>query len=316
MYHQANDPGFGEKFYKKTKRIINKDGSFNVIRLDGGFSSRDLYQYLINLSWPKFLLLITGAFIIVNVFFAGLYEVVELSAASAARTGNYFNLFFNDFFFSVQTFTTVGYGGILPKGMTANFISAFEALLGLMSFALATGLLYGRFSKPNAKIIYSSNILIAPYKDGISLQFRIANQRHNILLEIEARILAVFLEKKGGQFVRKYYDLKLEMPFIYFFPLSWTVVHKIDSDSPLYGKTPEDLKELETEFLVLIKAFDDTFSQNVHSRNSYRYDEIIWAAKYKKAFYTDDSGEVILELDAINDYEKVELPSNLGENKS
>lgn len=316
MYHQANDPGFGEKFFKKTKRIINKDGSFNVIRVDGGFSSRDLYQYLINLSWPKFLLIITGAFIIVNVFFAGLYEIVELSTVYANQTGNYYNLFFNDFFFSVQTFTTVGYGGILPHGMTANFISSFEALLGLMSFALATGLLYGRFSKPNAKIVYSNNILIAPYKDGISLQFRIANQRHNILLEMEARILAVFLEKKGEQFVRKYYDLKLEMPFIYFFPLSWTVVHKIDSDSPLYGKTPEELKELETEFLVLIKAFDDNFSQNVHSRYSYRYDEIIWAAKYKRAFYTDDSGKVILELDAINDYEKVDLTDYLGENKS
>lgn len=316
MYNQAKDPGFGEKFTKKTKRIINKDGSFNVIRIDGGFSSRDLYQYLINLSWPKFLLIITAAFIIVNVFFAGLYEIVELSAASATRPGNYYNLFFNDFFFSVQTFTTVGYGGILPKGMTANSISAFEALLGLMSFALATGLLYGRFSKPNAKIIYSKNILIAPYNDGISLQFRIANQRHNILLEIEARILAVFLEKKGDQFVRKYYDLKLEMPFIYFFPLSWTVVHKIDSGSPLFGKTLEDLKELETEFLVLIKAFDDTFSQNVHSRNSYRYDEIVWSARYKKAYYTDNSGEVILDLDAINDYEKVELHANLGDKES
>jgi inward rectifier potassium channel len=314
MYYQANDPGFGEKFFKKTKRIINKDGSFNVTRIDGGFSSRDLYQFLINLSWPKFLLIILAAFIVVNSFFAGLYELIEFPTVQKTLSGNLFILFLDDFFFSVQTFTTVGYGGILPQGMTANFISSFEALLGLLSFALATGLLYGRFSKPTGKIIYSKKAVIAPYKDGIALQFRIANQRHNILMEMEARVLIVFLAKKNDQYVRKYYDLKLEMPFIYFFPLSWTVVHKIDEDSPLYGKTEEDLKELETELLILIKAFDDTFSQHVHSRFSYRHDEIIWGARYKRAFYTEDDGEVILELDAINDYENVDLPINLGKN--
>ena len=194
-----------------------------------------------------------------------------------------------------------------------NLISSFEALIGLMSFALATGLLYGRFSKPTAKIIFSKNAVIAPYKDGIALEFRIANQRDNILMEMEARILAVYLEKKNDQYIRKYYDLNLEMPFIYFFPLSWTIVHKIDNNSPLYGKTEEDLRNSEVEFLILIKAFDDTFSQHVHSRFSYRYDEVIWGARFKRAFHTNDIGDVVLELDMIDNYEKIELPTGKKE---
>ncbi len=230
MIRQANDPGFGEKFFHETKRVINKDGSFNVVRVDGGINGRDLYQFLINLSWPKFLLLVFFTFIVINSLFALFYLFIGINHLQRAGSGSGFQSFLNAFFFSVQTFTTVGYGGILPEGILANIFAAFEAMTGLLGFALATGLLYGRFSKPSAKIIFSKNAIISPHKGKSSLQFRIANQRHNILMELEARIMAVFIDKNKDQFTRKYYDLSLEMPSVYFLPLSWTVVHPIDKE--------------------------------------------------------------------------------------
>jgi inward rectifier potassium channel len=213
------------------------------------------------------------------------------------------NNFLSAYFFSIQTFTTVGYGGIVPDGFSANLVASFEALVGLLSFALATGLLYGRFSRPSARILFSRNAVIAPYKDIKALMFRVANLRNNDLIEVEANLLTVFADPVNHN--RKYYGMKLERKSVYFFPLSWTIVHPIDEDSPFYNKSAKELKELQTEVLVQFKAFDDTFSQTVHTRFSYIVDEIIWNAKFKPAFEPDEKGEIIFDLDRIHDFELI-----------
>ena len=305
MFKQAQDPGLGEKYFKHTKRIINKDGSFNIKRTGGGIASINAFHYLINISWTKFLLIVFAGFICVNVFFALLYQIAGIQNLSNAATGDEFQSFLNTFFFSVQTFATVGYGGIHPTGIFSNIIASLESMTGILSFALATGLLYGRFSKPSAKIIFSDKAIIAPFKEGKALMFRVANSRENILMEMEANAMMTLLDKSDNRFTRKYYPLKLEIKFIYFFPLPWTIVHPIDEESPLYNKTAKDLQELEAELLIMVKGFDDSFSQHVITRSSYKYDEIEWETKFVRAYTTDETGETIVDLEKVSETESI-----------
>ncbi len=210
------------------------------------------------------------------------------------------------FFFSSQTLTTLGYGRISPVGTLASAAAAVESMMGLLGFALATGLLYGRFSKPEARILYSHNAVIAPFKDKTALMFRIVNERKNQLIEVEASLT---LSLKSDQVnVRRFLALTPDIKKINFFPLNWTIVHSIDEESPLFGLTEQEANDLDAEVIVLIKAFDDTFSQTVYSRSSYKYSEIIWGAKFKSMMELGTPQGTILHLDKLNDFEKVELP--------
>lgn len=305
MFKQAQDPGLGEKYFKHTKRIINQDGSFNIKRTGGGLSSINAFHYLINISWTKFLLIVFAGFVCVNLLFAILYQLAGIQNLSNAASRNEMESFLNTFFFSVQTFATVGYGGIHPTGIFSNIIASLESMTGILSFALATGLLYGRFSKPSAKIIFSNKAIITSFKEGKALMFRVANSRENILMEMEANAMLTYLDKSDNRFTRKYYPLKLEIKFIYFFPLPWTIVHPIDEDSPLYGKTAKDLQELEAELLIMVKGFDDSFSQHVITRSSYKYDEIDWDVKFVRAYTTNETGETIVDLEQVSEIEPV-----------
>ncbi len=305
MFKQAQDPGLGEKYFRHTKRIINKDGSFNIKRTGGGLSSLNAFHYLINISWTKFLLIVFAGFVCVNLFFAVLYQLAGIENLSNAASSDALQSFLNTFFFSVQTFATVGYGGIHPTGLFSNIISSLESMTGILSFALATGLLYGRFSKPSAKIIFSDKAIITPFKNGKALMFRVTNSRENILMEMEATAMITYLDKSDNKFTRQYFPLKLEIKFITFFPLPWTIVHPIDDDSPLNGKTAKEFEELEAELLIMVKGFDDSFSQHVITRSSYKYDEIVWDVKFVRAYATDETGETIVDLGKISETEKV-----------
>jgi inward rectifier potassium channel len=303
MSNQAIDPGLGEKFGGQTKRIINPDGSFNVRRRNAGYSPRDIYHFLVNLSWTKFFLLIFAGYFLVNLLFGTVYYAIGVENLRNAIDKSPMQSYLNAYFFSVQTFTTVGYGGMVPSGLPANFVASIEALVGLLGFAVATGLLYGRFSRPSTRILFSRNAVIAPYQNKTALMFRLANQRNNDIIEVEANVLAVFIDKESNN--RKYFTMNLERNSVYFFPLSWTVVHPIDELSPFYNKTLDELKELKTEILIQFKGFDDTFSQTVHTKYSYSLDEIIWNAKFKPAFEPNSKGEIIFDLNRIHDYEVI-----------
>jgi inward rectifier potassium channel len=174
-----------------------------------------------------------------------------------------------------------------------------EAMAGLLGFAFATGLFFGRVSKPSARIGFSENLLVAPYQDGWSLQFRVVNKRANTLMNLEATVMMMTVETGPTGPRAKYNLLSLERQSIIFFPLTWTVVHPIDSASPLAGLNPDDLERAQAEFLILIKGFDDTFSQTVHVRFSYRHDEIVWNTKFQPAFVVDDQGDVVLQVNKV-----------------
>src|SRR2546423_12633205 len=270
------DPGLTQQFAGTLRRAINKDGSFNVRRRGTTWRDTHPYLYLINAPWPVFLAIVFASYLAVNTLFALVYFALGPNQLQGADAATSFDHFLNGFFFSAHTLTTVGYGSISPKGVEANLMAAFEAMVGLMGFALATGVLYGRVSRPSARIGFSENMIVAPYQEGTSLQFRIVNKRINSLIELQARVMLMVVESVEGELKRNFKILTLERENVIFFPLTWTVVHPIDQDSPLYGKTAAELKERQAEFLILIKGFDDTFSQTVHARYSYRYDELQW----------------------------------------
>jgi len=246
--------------------------------------------------------LVFASYLLVNTIFASIYYAIGPNAIQGPDAQNYSSRFYSAVFFSAHTLTTVGYGNLAPHGMPANVVAALEAMVGLMGFAVATGLLFGRISRPSARIGFSPKMLVAPYLSGTSLQFRIVNLRPNMLMELEASILLMTVEGPPGSLARRYNRLTLERDTVYYLPLTWTIVHPIDQSSPLYGKTAADLERLQAEFLILIKGFDDTFSQTVHSRSSYRYDEIAWNAKFKMAFHIDEDGDVVLDVDDVGSY--------------
>ncbi|MBC7912819.1 MAG: ion transporter [Pyrinomonadaceae bacterium] len=300
----GNDLGFGNKATVNNQRMLNRDGSSNIKRIGlPFFRTADTYNKLITMSWIKFILLILISYILINTFFAFIYVGIGIEHFNGINGSTYLEKFLGSFFFSAQTISTVGYGHISPKGTLTSFVAALESLMGLMAFAFATGLLYGRFSRPMAKIIYSKNILVAPYEDKTGLMIRLANYRSNQLIEIEAELLlTINLPDEAGNTSRKFFGLKLERSKINLLTLSWTIVHPLDSTSPLYNLNAEDLKKGDAELMILIKAFDDTFSQTVHSRTSYKYNEVVFNAKFQPVFYPDEGGIMTMDLSKINDY--------------
>ena len=306
---EITDSGFSNNAQRN--RAVNENGNFNVKNIGlPFFRSYDIYNHLIMMPWAKFSVMVFIGFLIINSFFAIIYYLIGANHFPGIDASTEANTFLDSFFFSAQTLTTVGYGRISPMGFWASAVAAVESLVGLLSFALATGLLYGRFSRPQAKILHSAIALMAPYKiTQRGLMFRIANMRRNILNEVEVSVTISLMNDEPGGSIRRFYPMELEIKMIRFFPLSWTIVHPVNEKSPIYGWGKEDLEKADVEILVFIKAYDETFSQHVHTRFSYRYDEIIWGAKFIRNFETNQSeGYTHHYLHRISDFEHAELP--------
>lgn len=300
------DPGIGEKFSRRTRRAINHDGTFNV-RRRGGPHRHDPYQWLIQMDWWPFIGLVVVFFTVLNVAFALAFMALgleDLPGVAAPHDG--LQDFLSALFFSIQTFTSVGYGHVYPGTNATGFLSSVEALVGVLTFALATGLLYGRFSRPTARIHFSNTAIISRRADGTPcLQFRIANQRNNILINLEARVLLKTTDPATND--QRYAFLPLERDAISFFPLSWTIVHDITPDSPLHGLTAADYERLDVEIIIQLKAYDDTFAQDVHSRNSYTHDEIEWHRRFIRAYEVGEDGIAVVDLDMVHQTEALRM---------
>ena len=304
-----DDLGFGSQPVLKNQPLINKDGSPNVKRIGLPFlNTANNYHILITMSWTKFWLLVASGYLLVNIFFASIYLLVGINNLDGTAGNTPFDHIMDAFFFSAQTISTVGYGHIYPKGMAANSVAALESMMGLLAFALATGLLYGRFSRPSAQISYSKNVLVAPYRENErGVMFRIANLRRNILIDLQVEVIFSFNETVNGKTERKFYPLKLERSKVSVLTTSWTIVHPLNEDSPLIDMTKADLESTEAGFAILLRAFDDTFSQTVHSRTAYLHNEIVWGAKFKPLLDRDETGKIVLDLSKLSDHEILAL---------
>jgi inward rectifier potassium channel len=217
--------------------------------------------------------------------------------------GSAFQNFEEAYFFSAQTLTTVGYGRISPVGIVANTVSSLEALTGIMTLAIITGLLYGRFVNPKAFIAYSKNALIAPFKGGKALMFRLAPTKNSNLSELNATVTMTMQVEENGVYKNQFFPLLLQLDKVMSLALSWTVVHPINEDSPLYNLTMEEIIEAKVQVIIFLKAFDEGFSSVVVSRTSYTWLEIVDNAKFNPMFRNSPTGDaILLELDKINDF--------------
>lgn len=305
---EFQDLGFGSVVAQQRRtRLLNRDGSFNVARRGLRFwTSLSLYHWLLTISWLRFLGLTVGSYLLVNTIFAFAYFTCGPDALMIPPEHALDSRFFQAFFFSVQTLATIGYGHITPLGMTANFLVTIESLVGLLGFALATGLVFARFSRPTASIIFSDTALIAHYRDRTAFEFRIVNRRSSQIIELEAKVIYSFFEESHGKSIRRFRELELERRKVTFFPLAWTIVHPIDESSPLYGLTEQDMHDKDVEFLILLTGIDETFSQAVHTRSSYKADEVIWDARFISVFNPlDDNPNPTIDIGHIHEYEKL-----------
>ena len=299
MQQPSFDPGLTQQVTGALRRAINRDGSFNVQRRGGSWRDAHPYLILINMGWTAFFGLVFLAYVAVNTVFALIYFGLAPGQVQGIDASSTLGRFLNSFFFSAHTLTTVGYGNFAPTGISANFLAALEAIVGLMGFAVATGLFFGRVSRPSARMGFSEKMLVAPYQEGASLQFRIVNLRTNVLMDLKASVILMTVEGPPERLTRKYQPITLERDQINFLAVTWTIVHPIDESSPLFQKTQAELEKLQAEVLILIKAFDETFSQTVNARYSYRYDELEWGAKFSPAFQIDAEGQIVLDVDAV-----------------
>ncbi len=292
------DLGFGSLAMHPHYRLLNPDGSFNVHRLhDRRFERLFGYSALINLSWTLFCALFGLWYVAINALFALGYLALGPGALQGAFAGP---PFWRAFFFSIHTFATVGYGNIVPESFLANVLAALQTLVSLLSLAVATGLVFARFARPNARIRYSRSALIAPYGDQPSFQFRIVNGRRSQLLNVQALVMHSRFEKVDGTRVRRFYAMELERNFVAVFPANWTVVHPISPQSPIFGWSQQQLLEAEAEFLVLLNAVDETYSQTVYSRSSYSAHQLEWGRKFAMMFFEEGS-HAVLDLERLNE---------------
>jgi inward rectifier potassium channel len=297
------DTGFGIQPNRIGERFVRKDGSFNMVKVGLPLWKRiSLYSTILKLSWLKFFALIILVFFIVNALFTCIYVLIGFDQLTGMQFTSLWSGIAEVFFFSIQTFTTVGYGRINPVGLLADITSSVQAMSGWMFFALVTGLLYGRFTRPQAFLAFSQNALISPYREGFGLMFRMVPfKSHHHLTDAQVSVNLVLLQTDEQLSEYKFYELQLERSRIDALSMNWTVVHHITHESPLFNFTSEDMRLADLEIYVQVRGFDPIFSNMVMQRTSYTFDEIIWNAKFVPMYRESaDGSTTIIELDKLN----------------
>jgi inward rectifier potassium channel len=306
---QELELGFGSVVSQDAgRRLLNRDGTFNVHRKGLGFwESIPLYHLLLEMTWPRFVGLVGVFYLALNLAFAFAYTALGPDAVLGGSDVTFGDRLTEAFFFSVQTSATLGYGGLTPNGIAANLLVTVESMAGLLSFGLVSGLMFARFARPTARVMFSEIAVVAPYEDVTAFEFRLINLRKTQISDLVIRVIFVCRQENGKG--REYRELDLERARVAFFPLAWTVVHPIRSGSPLHGMSAAELEECDAEFLILLQGFDDTFSQTVHSRSSYRADEVVFGARFGSVFDAEAaaSGDIVVDVGKLHDIESAPL---------
>ena len=307
----TEDLGFGSVLGgAHERRLLNRDGSFTSRRL--GFSPLSYlngYHALLTITWPRFLGIVAATYLVLNAAFGWAYLLCGDAGLGGAVQDSMGGRWQRAFFFSVETFATIGYGHVFPVGSAANWVVTIESLVSLLLVALMTGIVFARFSRPTAAVMFSDVAVVSPYQGKTGFMFRITNVRSNQLMELEAKVLFSRLDGQG----RRYDQLKLERTRVVFFPLSWTIVHPITEDSPLWGCSHDDLIEQDAEFLILMSGIDETFAQLVHARSSYKPQEIVFGAKFTNIYNpVAADGTISIDVSRLSEVETTPLETDLS----
>ena len=303
------DYGFGDKVAGRGVRLLGKDGKFNVERR-GGARARFAYQLLIEMPWWQFFAAVLAYYVAINGALAlGFFALGPAGIAGIPVAAPWYERLAGCFFFSVQTFTTVGYGSMAPVTLAQQLLAGFGALVGLMSLALATGLFFARFSRPRRTVAFSERAVVAPYEDHAAFQFRVASRSSSKLINVRAQVVYSWVAPAGdGELRRRFYTLPLERDHIAMFPLNWTIVHPIAGDSPLADCDPAALARDDGEFVVQVSGYDETYARQVYAHTSYRATCIDFGRRFAPMYEAGDDGMLVLHLDRIDDTEPAALP--------
>jgi len=303
---EDRDLGFGSVVAQQSHdRLLNRDGSFNVVRRGLGLrSTLSPYHPLLTMSWPRFVLLAFLGYLLTNALFATGYLLCGPGALGGASGVTQGERWLEALFFSVQTLSTVGYGHMYPVSTTANIVMTMESITSLFALALGTGLIFARFSRPQASVIFSDRAVVAPYRGMTAFMFRVANRKRSQMVRLETRVVMSRLEQTDGGSKRRFHGLELERHKVSFLPLAWTIVHPIDEDSPLHNVTEEEFLASDAEILILLTGMDETFSQMVHSRSSYKANEVAWNARFQSLYEADrPAGHLAIDIAKLHDIE-------------
>ena len=292
-------------------RLLQNEGKPNVQKKGISFFQKyNAFHVFLEMPLLHFIVLGVCLFIFINLLFASVYFFIGIDQLSGLNSVNKtsLNQFGEAFFFSAQTLTTVGYGRISPATMLVNSIAAFESFFGVISFAVLTGLMYGRFSKPKAYFNFSNNLLETSFKDERALMMRFVHTKVDSYSDVNASLTIAILEDKNNVPTYQYYGADLELDFIKLMSLSWTLVHPLNEKSPVYGFTQQDFIDKKVEFLYFIKAYDENFSNNVLKRKSYNASNMVFNAKFEPMFTrSNDDTTTILDYSKLNNFKKLSV---------
>jgi inward rectifier potassium channel len=268
-------------------RVLTFNGSPIAIHgVEDSSSWRDFYYFVLVSPWPRILMLLAGLYLLTNVVFAGLYMLGGDCIANATPGS-----FWDAFFFSVQTWATIGYGAMAPKTRYADVLVAIESFSGLLSMSVVTGLVFSKFAQPKAKVRFTEKILVTKYDGKPTLMFRMGNMRGNQI--VEARLMAVWTQEAltaEGVLFRKLQNLKLVRDTTVLFSLSWTVMHEIDETSPLYNMNLKDLEDKKVQIIISMTGLDEEFNQTVHARALYQPRQFVWGHRFEDVLGVDENG--------------------------
>jgi inward rectifier potassium channel len=283
-------------------KIEQKDGRNQIVGLNVWHSFwRDPYHLLLTVPWLLLVGILAILYIGINAGFAALYLLVPNSIGGIDSPS-----FTDAFFFSVQTFAAIGYGVMHPQNLYANIVTTIEAFISLFAIALVTGLIFARFTKSTARILFSKVAIINMHNGVETLMFRAANERRNQILEANLRVVLMRDEiSTEGEFMRRFYELKLERNYSPSFTLSWTAIHKIDRDSPLYGCTAESLIQVNAMLIASLSGIDETIANAVHSRHNYTATEILFNSRFVDILSKTTEGISYIDYTRFHDTELI-----------
>lgn len=289
---------------RRPRHIRVRSGQFEFVKLNAKkFDLRDTYHLILTLNWPGFAGLVFGIYLLINLVFASLY-MLNPHAVAEMRSGS----FFDAFFFSVETLATVGYGHMYPESFYGHLIAMLEIMVGMFGLAVITGLIFVRFSRPTARIHFSKVAVIAPFDGVPNLMIRVANLRHQAMVEPEFRMILLrnTLTAEGDD-VRRFRSLNLEYDHLIMFPAVLTVRHRIDETSPLFGMTPEDFQRQDVRIIASIVGVDTVIVAPVQSFGDYNYEQIEWHRRFVEIYDQNVEGEWTVDYARIDETEDISL---------
>jgi inward rectifier potassium channel len=294
---------------RRPRHIRVRAGQFEFVKLNAkSFDLRDTYHLILNLSWPGFAGLVFGIYLLINLVFAGLY-MLNAHAVAEMRPGS----FFDAFFFSVETLATVGYGHMYPESFYGHVITMLEIMVGMFGLAVITGLIFVRFARPTARIHFSKVVVIAPFDGVPNLMIRLANLRHQAMVEPEFRmILLRNTITAEGEEMRRFRSLKLEFDHLIAFPAVLTVRHRIDETSPLFEMTPEDFQQQDIRIIASIVGVETVIVAPVQSFGDYNYEQIEWNRRFVEIYDQNEEGEWTVDYARIDETEDIASIQNLA----